>query len=115
MLDEVGTQDSYGKWIAIDYNGKLGYVVATYVTVVDLGGTPPSEPTGPPAEAQEWVLIIKTNVNIRSGPSTKTQSLGMANKGDKFEYLGEENGWYALTYNGQKAYVRQDMAEVVKE
>ena len=94
---------------------KLGYVVATYVTVVDLGGTPPSEPTGPPAEAQEWVLIIKTNVNIRSGPSTKTQSLGMANKGDKFEYLGEENGWYALTYNGQKAYVRQDMAEVVKE
>ena len=115
VLDEVGTQDSYGKWIAIDYNGKLGYVVATYVTVVDLGGTPPSEPTGPPAEAQEWVLIIKTNVNIRSGPSTKTQSLGMANKGDKFEYLGEENGWYALTYNGQKAYVRQDMAEVVKE
>ncbi len=61
------------------------------------------------------MLIIKTNVNIRSGPSTKTQSLGMANKGDKFEYLGEENGWYALTYNGQKAYVRQDMAEVVKE
>ena len=115
VLDEVETQDSYGKWIAIDYNGKLGYVVATYVTVVDLGGTPPSEPTGPPAEAQEWVLIIKTNVNIRSGPSTKTQSLGMANKGDKFEYLGEENGWYALTYNGQKAYVRQDMAEVVKE
>lgn len=48
VLDEVETQDSYGKWIAIDYNGKLGYVVATYVTVVDLGGTPPSEPTGPP-------------------------------------------------------------------
>jgi mannosyl-glycoprotein endo-beta-N-acetylglucosamidase domain protein len=89
--------------------------VATYVTVVDLGGTTPSEPADPPEEEQEWVLIIKTNVNIRSGPSTESQSLGMANKGDKFEYLGEENGWYALTYNGQKAYVRQDMAEIVKE
>ncbi len=115
VLGEVDTMDSYGKWIAIDYNGKLGYVVATYVTVIDLGGTPPSEPAAPPAEAEGWVLIIKTNVNIRSGPDTGSQSLGMANKGDKFEYLGEENGWYALTYNGQKAYVRQDMAEVVKE
>ena len=85
------------------------------MTVIDLGGTPPSEPAAPPAEAEGWVLIIKTNVNIRSGPDTGSQSLGMANKGDKFEYLGEENGWYALTYNGQKAYVRQDMAEVVKE
>ena len=115
VLDEVETQDKYGKWIAIDYNGRVGYVVATYVTVVDLGGTTPSEPADPPEEEQEWVLIIKTNVNIRSGPSTESQSLGMANKGDKFEYLGEENGWYALTYNGQKAYVRQDMAEIVKE
>ena len=115
VLGEVDTMDSYGKWIAIDYNGKLGYVVATYVTVIDLGGTPPSEPAAPPAGAEGWVLIIKTNVNIRSGPDTGSQSLGMANKGDKFEYLGEENGWYALTYNGQKAYVRQDMAEVVKE
>ena len=115
VLGEVDTMDSYGKWIAIDYNGKLGYVVATYVTVIDLGGTPPSEPAAPPAEAEGWVLIIKANVNIRSGPDTGSQSLGMANKGDKFEYLGEENGWYALTYNGQKAYVRQDMAEVVKE
>ena len=112
VLGEVNTTDSYGKWIAIDYNGRLGYVVVTYVTVMDLGGT---TPTDPPAEEQEWVLIIKTNVNIRSGPSTESQSLGMANKGDKFEYLGEENGWYALTYNGQKAYVRQDMAEIVKE
>ncbi len=115
VLSEVDTMDSYGKWIAIDYNGKLGYVVATYVTVIDLGGTPPSEPAAPPAGAEGWVLIIKANVNIRSGPDTGSQSLGMANKGDKFEYLGEENGWYALTYNGQKAYVRQDMAEVVKE
>ena len=70
VLGEVDTMDSYGKWIAIDYNGKLGYVVATYVTVIDLGGTPPSEPAAPPAEAEGWVLIIKTNVNIRSGPDT---------------------------------------------
>ncbi|HOY65373.1 MAG TPA: L,D-transpeptidase family protein [Candidatus Ozemobacteraceae bacterium] len=43
------------------------------------------------------VLIIKDNVNIRSGPSTSNKILQMAPLGATFALLGTQNGWYRIS------------------
>ncbi len=56
------------------------------------GLTPGPQPIG----AQEYVVLGTPLVNLRTGPSTNAMVVGRAEKGDIFELLGEENGWYKI-------------------
>lgn len=56
-------------------------------------------------ENAEYIECICTNLNIRSGAGTGYTSLGKAEKGTLFAYLGGENGWYKTYYKGKVAYL----------
>ncbi|MBQ7563084.1 MAG: SH3 domain-containing protein [Lachnospiraceae bacterium] len=66
-------------------------------------------------EPKYYVQTIKDSVNVRSGASTDTSSLGKVPKGTKFEKLGEEGDWFQIEYNGQNGYIRSDMLEEISE
>lgn len=53
------------------------------------------------------VEITGASVNIRSGSGIQYSVLGVAKKGDKYEYLKETstNGWHLVLYDNQKAWV----------
>ncbi len=46
--------------------------------------------------AQEYVVMGTPLVNIRTGPTTASMVVARASKGDVFQVLGEENGWYKI-------------------
>lgn len=46
--------------------------------------------------AQDYVVMGTPLVNLRTGPSTGAMVVGRADKGDIFEVVGEEDGWYKI-------------------
>lgn len=56
-------------------------------------------------EKTSYIECVCTNLNIRSGAGMGYTSLGKAEKGTLFAYLGTENGWYKTYYKGAAAYL----------
>ena len=54
-----------------------------------------------------YVEVTGNTVYIRSKPGTQNNVLGVAKKGEQFEYLKEtsESGWHLIKYNGQSAWI----------
>ena len=86
-----------GSWYKIDYNGKTGYISATYLSV---SGT-----TNPPAAQTGTVVNCTTSVNVRSGAGTGYAVIGSAPKGAKYTVTGQSGSWYKIDYNGKTGYI----------
>lgn len=63
----------------------------------------------------EKVRITTDKVNIRDYPSTDENSsvIGQARKDEVYLLVGQNEGWYCISYYGTDAFVSQDYAEVV--
>ena len=61
------------------------------------------------------VKIAGGNCYIRTEPGTDGKALGVAHKGDTYPYAGETaaNGWLAIRYKDQKAWVSGKYAKLV--
>jgi len=46
--------------------------------------------------AQSYIVMGTPLVNIRTGPSTASMVVEQAEKGDIFQVVGEEDGWYRI-------------------
>ena len=58
--------------------------------------------------AQDYVVMGTPLVNLRTGPSTRAMVVGRADKGDIFEVVGEEDGWYKIKmFSSKPRYVIQ--------
>ena len=62
------------------------------------------------------VVNVKEAVNLRRGPSTDTESLGLVPVGTVLEGCEKAEGteWYAVNFNGVTGYIRGDKLEVVE-
>lgn len=58
-----------------------------------------------PALAASTTMVATANVNIRSGPGTNYQSLGMLNKGKTIVKTGSSGQWAKVLYNNKTAYI----------
>lgn len=55
---------------------------------------------------QPTVIILNPGTNLREGPSTSTNVIGIANAGDQFPIIATEGDWYQIQLpDGRKAYV----------
>lgn len=94
----ITVKSSSGGWYAISYNGKTGYVNATYTTS--------SKPSAVAIQKPSAVTMYTTvGLNVRSGPSTSAQRLGTLPKGTAIKVTALKNNWYTTTYNGRTGYV----------
>lgn len=88
-------------WYYVTSGGIEGYVSADYVI------------TGEDAieAAKELVLnravILTDNLNIRKEPSTESDIIGQCLEGEKYEIVGETDGWYQIP----GGYISADYAE----
>lgn len=79
-------------WYKINLNGQTAYVSAQYVSV---SGNSASTASG-------TGVCNVTSLNVRSGASTSTKSLGLIKQGASVTILGSEGSWYKVstTVNG---------------
>lgn len=89
-------------WYLCSYNLKIGYVCADYVQFKE----------------KENVKIGYASFdcasNVRSGPSTSTSIVKSAPKGETCFIIGFNCGWFKVSYNGNKGYVRSDLVTMLE-
>ena len=91
-------------WSKIKYNNKTAFVSSGYLKVVST--STPSNNTEDKTENYKEIKVVNTNgLNVRTGPSTKYQSIAKIDKGTKVEVISESNGWSKINYNKTTAYV----------
>lgn len=61
-------------------------------------------------EIMDRTMYARTEVNIRTKPSTEGDILGQFHVNDEVHVIGRciENGWYMVEYNGEQAFVHDD-------
>ena len=110
--DKVEIIKEVDGWYEIKFNGKVGYVSKSYITIVNEGAN-----NGTESVIKEGTVYgVSTNLNVRTGPGTSYQVVGYLLSGDKVKILGEENGWYKIQFNAstgtKNGYVSKDYIKV---
>ncbi|MDE6899470.1 MAG: C40 family peptidase, partial [Oscillospiraceae bacterium] len=98
--DELTIINVSDEWCHATYQGQEGYVKADYISV---NGIPLVDPRG---------IITGDCVNVRSISSTDGAIVAKVYAGDLVDLLNMENGWYAVSVNGQLGYIRSDFLRV---
>ncbi len=90
-------------WYKISYQGKIGYVSKSYMTVSAVSGG--DSPAGDASGVTGTVVNCNSAVNVRSGPGTGYQKLGTAKKGANYSVLAWEGDWYKISYSPKTGYI----------
>lgn len=98
-LKRTGTT---GGWSRIVYNGSEAFIADSLIKVK--GSNELEEKTGK--------LTVTMEANLREGPSTDDQILGIAKVGAELNMTGKIGSWYRVEYEGKTAYIN---ANLVKE
>lgn len=67
------------------------------------------EQTTQPAVNKAAYISSNASAHFRSEPSTSAKSLGKLPKNTKITVIGEENGWYKVSYNGKEGYISKTL------
>ncbi len=117
VLGEAQPTNSYvylgeeNGWYCILYQGQEGYVSGNRVTI-ETGLVPDEYGWGDSVYA--IVRVTHGNaLNVRSGPGKKYGSIGQAKPGTTWEYLGMDDGWNMIDYNGKVGYIAANRTEVL--
>jgi uncharacterized protein YgiM (DUF1202 family)/endonuclease/exonuclease/phosphatase family metal-dependent hydrolase len=90
------------QWHQVQYNGQTGYVNRMYICLdSSLDGYAQINYVG-------TIANCSSDVNVRSGPSTDSEIIGVVNKGSELTILPQDTyveGWYMVEYQGQNAYI----------
>jgi len=96
-------------WYKVSYGETTGYVSADYLVYT------PADPAEKAEEVKEEKvegskqgIVTGSCVNVRSGPSTDYGILTKLYAGNKVELLEEQDGWYAIHYDGVDGYMSAD-------
>ena len=83
----LGTESG---WHCIQYDyGEKGYVSANLSAVESA-----------PDKKKYARITNDRSVNVRTGPGTGYEAIGSARPEDTFDYLGSENGWHCIEFDG---------------
>lgn len=63
---------------------------------------------------QEYIKVTKESVNIRFKPSSSSQIISAAKKGNVFEFYKEVGDWYAVfIFSGEDRYIHKSLCEKI--
>ena len=108
-----------GVFYKIEYKGSHGYVAKEYIKDItgsnnnnNQGTTTPEKPSTPENSKKTGVVTASKGLNVRKEANTSSQIVGILNSGESVEILGEENGFYKITYKGQEAYASKNYINI---
>lgn len=59
--------------------------------------------------------VTTETIRMRAKPSTDSTIVEMANQGEKIEILGEEDGWYKVSYKNKEGYMSKEYLKASEE
>ena len=66
--------------------------------------------------AEEYIVIVKDDVNIRLEPNTKSTVLAKSQKGDIFRIAESEGDWYSIyMFSGEIRYIYKPLTEKINK
>ncbi len=109
-----------GAFYKIEYKGSHGYVAKEYIKDITESNnnsnqgttTTPEKPSTPENSKKTGVVTASKGLNVRKEANTSSQIVGILNSGESVEILGEENGFYKITYKGQEAYASKNYINI---
>ncbi|RQN26531.1 SH3 domain-containing protein [Clostridium perfringens] len=102
-----------GVFYKIEYKGSHGYVAKEYIKdIKDEVVTEPEKPSNPENSKKTGVVTASKGLNVRKEANTSSQIIGILNSGESVEIIGEENGFYKITYKGQEAYASKNYINI---
>ncbi|MDV5111698.1 SH3 domain-containing protein [Clostridium perfringens] len=102
-----------GAFYKIEYKGSHGYVAKEYIkNIKDEVVTEPEKPSNPENSKKTGVVTASKGLNVRKEANTSSQIIGILNSGESVEIIGEENGFYKITYKGQEAYASKNYINI---
>lgn len=106
------TTDANGeKWYKITVDGKTGYILGKYASVVKISNTDKTD--------DKYLVITGSVVNVRSGAGKNFGKSGSVVKGTMLKVTGSTavSGvtWYKVEYDGGVGYVSGDYSKLVSE
>ncbi|MGD6836606.1 SH3 domain-containing protein [Bacillus thuringiensis] len=91
-------------WYKIKYNNRDAYVCKEYVTTNNLTVKNKTSKV----EASGSYTVNVSSLRIRTGPNNSHTVLGVLNKGQVVQVVGEVQDWYKIKFNGKDAYINKD-------
>ncbi|WP_349400293.1 SH3 domain-containing protein [Clostridium perfringens] len=102
-----------GAFYKIEYKGSHGYVAKEYIKdIKDEVVTEPEKPSNPENSKKTGVVTASKGLNVRKEANTSSQIIGILNSGESVEIIGEENGFYKITYKEQEAYASKNYINI---
>lgn len=120
-------------WYKVSFDGMSGYIRADFIelaaaesateapaevalpeteeTVVE--ETIPAEESAPAEDETVYGVVVGGTINVRKGPGTDYGKITSVRSGKSVVILGEENGWYKLSFDDVTGYIRGDFIQKV--
>ena len=100
----VVLEEAENGWYKVDYKSVEGYMFGEYLDVepaadLDLG----------------YGRVEASALNVRSGPGTKYEKVGLLYSGSVVSIAGVEDGWYQISYGELEGYVSSNYVSLCKD
>ena len=106
----VAVLETSGNWYKIGFDGKMGYIMNTYVvrdgeTAPAVSEAPAQTPATPAVGVEGNATVKGGNINVRSGPGTGYSRVAIVGTGKRVTLLSEEGGWFRIGFDGKTGYL----------
>jgi hypothetical protein len=92
---------------------RLPTVTPPRPTLTPLPTIPPIVLSPTPEPSVELLAVVVRNANIRSGPGTDYEIVGIAEEGMQIALIGMRDGWYAMsTAEGLEGWMSETVLEI---
>lgn len=120
-------------WYKVSFDSTSGYIRADFIklsaaqvsteapaevilpdgseTVIEESA--PVEETAPAEKETVYGVVVGGTINVRKGPGTEHGKITSVRSGKSVTILGEENGWYKLSFDDVTGYIRNDFIQKV--
>lgn len=110
--EEKGTEltrtgEAENGWVRVKYNDGDAFV---HNSLVEMKGEA-SETDEPAVEEKSGTVTVTEGANVRKGPGTDYDKIGLAYVGTELKVTGKSGDWYEIEFEGQKGYIASDLVK----
>ncbi|EON71363.1 cell-wall amidase lytH [Lysinibacillus sphaericus OT4b.31] len=96
-----------GEWAKINWNGLVGWVSSSYVTINETTEKTTAKPKVEVSTASKdkstTFTVLVDSLNIRKKPDLTAKKIATVSKGQNFKVLAQEHNWVQIQYNDKKS------------
>lgn len=110
--EEKGTElertgETWNSWVRVKYNGEDAYIHSSLLELKDDS----SAADEPEVEEKSGTVTVTEGANVRKGPGTDYDKIGLAYVGTELKVTGKSGDWYEVEFEGQTGYIASSLVK----